>query len=89
MKAYYPARNSKKFNILRTKKIAASHDSKSLKIGVIREDSLIGLEKWLPAFWLLSNCESGVSGDKLSRNLSYRKDAGSGFRRSLRPFRNI
>ena len=41
----------------------------SLKVGTIFEDSPIGLEKWLPAFWLLSNCKNGISSYELSRAL--------------------
>jgi hypothetical protein len=41
----------------------------SLKVGTIFEDSPIGLEKWLPAFWLLSNCKNGISSYELGRDL--------------------
>lgn len=41
----------------------------SLKVGTIFEDSPIGLEKWLPAFWLLSNCKNGISSYELARDL--------------------
>lgn len=39
----------------------------SLKVGTVFEDSPIGLEKWLPATWLLSNCKNGISSYELSR----------------------
>jgi transposase-like protein len=39
----------------------------SLKVGTIFEDSPIGLEKWLPATWLLSNSKNGISSYELSR----------------------
>jgi hypothetical protein len=39
----------------------------SLKVGTVFEDSPIGLEKWLPASWLLSNCKNGISSYELSR----------------------
>jgi transposase-like protein len=39
----------------------------SLKIGTIFEDSPIGLDKWLPAYWLLSNCKNGISSYELAR----------------------
>ena len=32
----------------------------SLKVGTIFEDSAIGLEKWLPALRLLTNCKNGI-----------------------------
>jgi transposase-like protein len=41
----------------------------SLKVGTIFEDSPIGLDKWLPAFWLLTNCKNGVSSYELARAL--------------------
>lgn len=41
----------------------------SLKVGTIFEDSPISLEKWLPAFWLLSNCKNGISSYELARDL--------------------
>ncbi len=39
----------------------------SLKVGTIFEDSAIGLEKWLPAYWLLANCKNGISSYELAR----------------------
>ncbi len=39
----------------------------SLKIGTVFEDSAIGLEKWLPATWLLCNSKNGISSYELSR----------------------
>jgi transposase-like protein len=39
----------------------------SLKVGTIFEDSPIGLEKWLPAYWLLANCKNGISSYELAR----------------------
>jgi len=41
----------------------------SLKVGTVFEDSAIGLEKWLPAAWLLSNCKNGISSYELARDL--------------------
>ncbi len=41
----------------------------SLKTGTIFEDSPLGLEKWLPALWLVVNCKNGVSSCELSRDL--------------------
>ena len=39
----------------------------SLKVGTIYEDSAIGLDKWLPATWLLTNCKNGISSYELAR----------------------
>jgi transposase-like protein len=41
----------------------------SLKVDTIFEDSAIGLEKWLPALWLLTNCKNGISSYELARAL--------------------
>lgn len=41
----------------------------SLKVGTVFEDSPIGLEKWIPAAWMLSNMRNGVSSYELSRSL--------------------
>jgi len=39
------------------------------KVGTIFEDSPLGLEKWLPAVWLITNAKNGVSSYELSRSL--------------------
>ena len=39
----------------------------SLKVGTIFEDSPIGLNKWLPAAWLIVNCKNGISSYELAR----------------------
>jgi hypothetical protein len=41
----------------------------SLKTSTIFEDSPIGLDKWLPALWLLVNCKNGISSCELARDL--------------------
>jgi transposase-like protein len=41
----------------------------SLKVGTILEDSPIGLDKWFPAMWMLSNCKNGISSYELHRAL--------------------
>lgn len=41
----------------------------SLKTGTIFEDSPLGLEKWLPALWLVVNCKNGISSCELARDL--------------------
>ena len=41
----------------------------SVKVGTIFEDSPIGLEKWLPAVWLLTVCKNGISSYELHRAL--------------------
>ena len=41
----------------------------SLKTGTIFEDSPLGLNKWLPALWLVVNCKNGISSCELARDL--------------------
>jgi transposase-like protein len=41
----------------------------SLKVGTVFEDSPIGLDKWLPAVWLLVSSKNGISSYELSRHL--------------------
>jgi transposase-like protein len=41
----------------------------SIKVGSIFEDSPIGLDKWLPALWMLVNCKNGVSSYEIARDL--------------------
>jgi transposase-like protein len=41
----------------------------SAKVGTIFEDSPLGLEKWLPAVWIITNSKNGVSSCELARSL--------------------
>jgi len=41
----------------------------SAKVGTIFEDSPIGLDKWLPALWLLASNKNGISSHELARAL--------------------
>src|SRR5579871_3762042 len=50
----------------------SSHHPKrqfSIKVGTIFEDSPLGLDKWLPAMWLLTNAKNGISSWELHRAL--------------------
>ena len=42
----------------------------SAKVGTIFEDSPIGLDKWLPAIWLIASNRNGISSYELARALS-------------------
>ena len=39
----------------------------SFKAGTVFEDSPIGLDKWLPALWMIANCRNGTSSWELHR----------------------
>ena len=57
---------------LETRKIWKCRDSKkqfSVKVGTIFEDSPLGLDKWLPAFWMIVNAKNGISSCELGRAL--------------------
>jgi transposase-like protein len=41
----------------------------SIKVGTIFEDSPLGLEKWLPALWMLVNDKNGISSYEVHRAL--------------------
>jgi transposase-like protein len=41
----------------------------TLKVGTIFEDSGLGLDKWMTAFWMLCNCKNGVSSMEIHRTL--------------------
>jgi len=52
-------------------KCYSGHDSPtfSLKTGTVFEDSPLGLDKWLPAVWLIVNAKNGISSWELHRAL--------------------
>jgi transposase-like protein len=69
-----PSCGSKKvtFNHNRRKWQCSTHHSKrqfSVKVGTIMEDSAIGLDKWLTAMWLVTNCKNGISSYEVARDL--------------------
>ena len=41
----------------------------SVKVGTIFEESPLGLDKWLPAFWMIVNAKNGISSCELGRAL--------------------
>ncbi len=41
----------------------------SVKVGTIFEDSPLGLDKWLPAVWLIANTKNGISSTSCARAL--------------------
>ena len=57
---------------LKTRRLWKCRDCKrqfSVKLGTVFEDSPLGLDKWLPALWMLANCRNGISSYELARNL--------------------
>lgn len=41
----------------------------SAKVGTIFEDSALGLDKWLPAVWIITTAKNGVSSCEIARSL--------------------
>jgi transposase-like protein len=41
----------------------------TVKVGTIFEDSALGLDKWLPAVWLIVSSKNGISSCELARSL--------------------
>ncbi len=41
----------------------------SVKVGTIFEDSPLGLDRWLPALWMVANCKNGISSYEMARAL--------------------
>src|SRR5215216_3179222 len=63
---------SKNVSFLKTRRIWKCRECRrqfSVKLGTIFEDSPIGLDKWLPALWLLVNAKNGISSYELGRAL--------------------
>lgn len=63
---------SVKFNAKRRTWQCASHHARrefSVKVGTVMEDSAIGLDKWLTAMWLVTNCKNGISSYEVARDL--------------------
>jgi len=50
---------------------ASDHDRRqfTLKTGTVFEDSPLGLEKWLPAVWLITSAKNGISSYEIHRAL--------------------
>jgi transposase-like protein len=69
-----PTCGSKKVSFLKNQlrwQCSARHPKRqfSVKVGTIFEDSPLGLEKWLPAMWLIFNCKNGISSCEIARAL--------------------
>jgi len=71
-KAVCPCCKSYNAAFLATRKLWKCRDCKkqfSVKVGTIFEDSPLGLDKWLPTFWMIVNAKNGISSCEISRAL--------------------
>jgi transposase-like protein len=41
----------------------------SIKVGTIMEDSILPLDKWLMAMWMIANCRNGISSHEIMRTI--------------------
>ncbi len=67
-----PACGTMDFSYLSTRRLWKCKGCKkqtSAKVGTIFEDSALGLDKWLPAVWLVANSKNGISSHELARSL--------------------
>jgi transposase-like protein len=67
-----PRCGSEKHSFVKTRRIWHCKGCKkqfTLKVGTIFEDSPLGLDKWMCAFWMLCNCKYGVSSCEIARSL--------------------
>jgi transposase-like protein len=67
-----PRCGSKEYSYLTTRRLWKCKGCKkqySVKLGTIFEDSPLGLDKWLPAVWLIANSKNGISSHELARAL--------------------
>lgn len=47
----------------------------TVKVGTVMEDSPLGLDKWMIAIWMLSNCKNGISSYELAKALGIRQNS--------------
>jgi transposase-like protein len=67
-----PRCGSEKHSFVKTRRLWHCKGCKkqfTLKVGTIFEDSPLGLDKWMCAFWMLCNCKNGVSSCEVARAL--------------------
>ena len=67
-----PRCGSEKHSFIKTRRIWSCSGCKkqfTLKVGTIFEDSPLGLDKWMCAFWMICNCRNGVSSCEIARTL--------------------
>jgi transposase-like protein len=65
-----PRCDSEKHSFIKTRRIWFCYGCKkqfTLKVGTIFEDSALGMDKWMAAFWMICNCKNGISSYELAR----------------------
>src|SRR5579871_2337290 len=72
-----PRCESERVGFISTRRLFKCRDCKkqfSVKVGTIFEDSPLGLDKWLTAYWLVVNAKNGISSCELARSLGVKQD---------------
>jgi transposase-like protein len=69
-----PSCGSTELSFLSTRKLwkcKNAHEKRqfSVKVGTVLEDSPIGLDRWMSAFWLIANAKNGISSYELHRSI--------------------
>jgi transposase-like protein len=67
-----------KHSFIKTRKLWFCYECKkqfTVKVGTVMEDSPIGLDKWMVAFWMMCNCKNGISSYELHRTLGIRQQS--------------
>jgi Transposase zinc-ribbon domain len=75
-----PRCGSEKHAFIKTRRIWECYGCKkqfSLKVGTIFEDSALGLDKWMMAIWMLTNCKNGVSSYEMARTIGITQKSAS------------
>ncbi|HXJ87770.1 MAG TPA: IS1595 family transposase [Candidatus Binatia bacterium] len=71
-KVVCPRCGSEKNSFVKTRRLWFCYGCKkqfTVKVKTIFEDSALGLDKWMTAVWMLSNCKNGISSHELARAL--------------------
>jgi transposase-like protein len=71
-KVICPRCNAAKNSFVKTRKLWFCYACKrqfTIKVKTIFEDSPLGMDKWMTAFWLLANAKNGISSHELGRSL--------------------
>ncbi len=69
---FCPACGCTEYSYLTTRRVwkcKACKKQYSVKVGTVFEESRLGLDKWLPAVWLIANSKNGISSHELGRAL--------------------
>lgn len=67
-----PRCGSKEHSFISTRRLWWCKNCKkqfTMKVNTIFEDSPLGMDKWMIAFWLLANCKNGISSCEVARDL--------------------